>query len=57
MLILGSILYPKVNLLVKTKFHDKEKWEERKSGELTGVSIGASAKSVEYIEIEIEEDE
>lgn len=54
---IGEHFVPEGQPLVKTKFHDKDKWEERKSGELTGVSIGASAKSVEYIEIEIEEDE
>lgn len=54
---IGDHFVPEGQPLVKTKFRDKDKWEERKSGELTGVSIGASAKSVEYIEIEIEEDE
>ena len=54
---IGEHFVPEGQPLVKTKFHDKKKWEDRKSGELTGVSIGASAKSVEYIEIEIEEDE
>lgn len=42
--------------LIKTKYHNKDVWEERKAGGFTGWSIGGRAGSYEWIEIEVDEE-
>lgn len=51
---IGESFVPEGQPIVKTKFHDKELWEQRKSGELMGVSIGAKATACEFVEVEVE---
>lgn len=51
---IGDHFVPEGQPLVKTKFHDKDKWEARKNGELLGLSIEGAAGSVEFIEVEDE---
>lgn len=44
---IGEHFIPEGQPLVKTQFTDADKWAERKSGELKGVSIGAKATCIE----------
>ena len=39
--------------LIKVKYHDADLWKERKEGGYTGWSIGAKAKAVEYVEVDV----
>jgi hypothetical protein len=44
---IGGTFVPEGSALVKTKFHNPELWQMRKSGELGGLSIGARGNKVE----------
>lgn len=54
---IGDHFVPEGQPLVKNKFNDVDKWEERKNGDLCGVSIGASAREIEYLEVEVEDND
>lgn len=47
---IGDTVVPEGLPIMKIQFHDKKLWELRKSGKLTGLSIGARAKSVEEVD-------
>ena len=44
---IGDTFVPEGQPIVKTQFLDKDKWEERKAGDVKGVSIQASAICIE----------
>lgn len=47
---IGDTFVPEGSALVKTKFHNKDLWDMRKSGELGGLSIGAKGDRVKNVE-------
>ena len=53
---IGGHFVPEGTPLIKAQYHDAYLWKERKEGGYTGWSIGAKARSVEYIEIEVDDE-
>lgn len=49
---IGGNYVPEGTPLLKAKYHNVDVWKARKEGGYTGWSIGAKAKSCEYIEVD-----
>ena len=50
--VIGGKFVPEGTPLLKAKYHNVDVWKARKEGGYTGWSIGAKAKSYEYIEVD-----